>query len=197
MPAQLDQVATVYARSLFELATAQGGSDMAAAIGEELGEVCEIARSDAKVREFIASPIVDPKRRGESLRRAFEGRVSTVLLNFLLVINRKGRLAELFAIEQAYEGIVAEAFGRVEVDVFTTSGRVDAATATVLQEQLRKALGKEPVIHHYADPRMIGGVKLRIGDQLVDGSVAAQLRRMRQALVERGLGGRDASTFLQ
>lgn len=197
MPAQLDQVATVYARSLFELAIAQGGSDMAASIGEELGEVCEIARGDAKIREFISSPIVDPARRGESLRRAFAGRVSPVLLDFLLVINRKGRLAELFGIEQAYEGMVAETFGRVEVDVFTTAGRVDAETATVIQEQLRKALGKDPVLHHYADPRMIGGVKLRIGDQLVDGSVAAQLRRMRQALIERGLGGRDATSFIQ
>ena len=197
MPAQLDQVANVYAKSLFELALKEGGNDGAASIGEELSEVCEIARADARIREFIASPIIDPKRRGASLRTTFEGRVSALLLNFLLVLNRKGRLAELLSIEQAYDGLLAEAFGRIEVDVYTTSGRVDAATATVLQEQLRKALGKDPVLHHYADPRMIGGVKLRIGDQLVDGSVAAQLRRMRQSLIQRGLGGRDASTFLQ
>jgi hypothetical protein len=43
---------------------------------------------------------------------------------------------------------------------------------------------------------MIGGLKIRIGDQLIDGSVAAQLRRMRSALLDRGLGGRDAGTFL-
>ncbi len=197
MPAQLDQVANVYARSLFELALKQGGNDGAASIGDELVEVCEIARGDAKVREFIASPIIDPKRRAESLRKSFEGRVSPILLHFLLVLNRKGRLSELFSIESAYEGLVAEAFGRIEVDVFTTTGKVDAAAAAAMQEQLRKALGKDPVIHHYADPRMIGGVKLRIGDQLVDGSVAAQLRRIKQSIIDSGLGGRDASTFLQ
>lgn len=197
MPAQLDQVANVYAKSLFELAFQQGGNDGAASIGEELGELCEIARSDAQVREFIASPIIDPKRREASLRTALSGRVSPLLLNFVLVVNRKGRLGELFAIEQAYEGLVADAFGRVEVDVFTTAGQVDTQTEAVLQEQLRRALGKEPVLHHYADPRMIGGVKLRIGDQLVDGSVAAQLRRMRRSIIERGLGGRDASSFIQ
>lgn len=197
MPAQLDQVANVYAKSLFELALKQGGNDGAASIGEELSEVCEIARGDAKVREFISSPILDPKRRGESLRRTFEGRVSPLLLHFMLVVNRKGRLADIFNIEQAYDALLAEAFGRVEVDVFTVSGHVEPQAATVLQEQLRAALGKEPVMHHYADPRMIGGVKLRIGDQLVDGSVAAQLRSMRQSIIDRGLGGRDASTFLQ
>lgn len=197
MPAQLDQVANVYAKSLFELALKDGGNDLAASIGDELTEVCEIARGDAKIREFIASPIIDHKRRAESLRKSFDGKVSPLLLHFLLVINRKGRLSELFSIETAYEGLVAEAFGRIEVDVFTTTGKVDAAAAAAMQEQLRKALGKEPVIHHYADPRMIGGVKLRIGDQLVDGSVAAQLRRIKQSLIQGGLGGRDPSTFLE
>lgn len=196
MPAQLDQVAAVYARSLYELAFQQGGKEHAAAIGEELTELCEVARRDAQIREFIASPIIDPRRREASLRAAFEGRVQPVLLNFLLVINRKGRLAELFNIEQAYGALLDEAFGRVEVDVFTTTGKVDPAGAAALQERLRKALGKEPVLHHYADPHMIGGVKLRIGDQLVDGSVAAQLRGIRQQIINRGLGGRDPSSFL-
>lgn len=196
MPAQLDQVANVYAKSLFELALKQGGNDAASSVGEELSEVCEIARADAGVREFISSPIIDPKRRAQSLKKSFEGRISSLLLNFLLVVNRKGRLAELFNIDQAYDALLSDAFGRVEVDVFTTTGRVDAASATALQEQLRKALGKEPVLHHYSDPNMIGGVKLRIGDQLVDGSVAAQLRAMRQKLTDRGLSGRDPSSFL-
>ncbi len=196
MPAQLDQVANVYAKSLFELALKQGGNDAAAAVGDELSEVCEIARTDPKIREFISSPIIDPKRRAASLRKSFEGRVTPLLLNFLLVVNRKGRLSEVFSIDQAYDALLAQAFGRIEVDVFTTAGRVDAESAAALQEQLRRALGKEPVLHHYADPSMIGGVKLRIGDQLVDGSVAAQLRAMRQKLIDRGLSGRDASTFL-
>jgi hypothetical protein len=43
---------------------------------------------------------------------------------------------------------------------------------------------------------MIGGLKLRIGDQLIDGSVAAQLRRMRSTLLDKGLAGRDAGAFL-
>ena len=65
-----------------------------------------------------------------------------------------------------------------------------------LAADLKKSIGKDPVMHFYADPSMIGGLKLRIGDRLIDGSVAAQLRRMRSTLLDRGLGGRDAGTFL-
>jgi F-type H+-transporting ATPase subunit delta len=122
--------------------------------------------------------------------------VTDTLLNFMLVLNRKARLAELLAIDEAYQAMEQEAFGRVEVDVFTPSGSVDAASRDALAADLRKSLGKEPVLHFYADPAMIGGLKLRIGDRLIDGSVAAQLRRMRSALLERGLGGRNPGTFI-
>jgi F-type H+-transporting ATPase subunit delta len=196
MPTQIDQVASVYARSLFELARELGGDAGVATMGTELREVCGIVRADKRALELFRSPIVDPAKRAASLKRTFGGRVTDTLLNFMLVLNRKGRLAELLAIEEAYDALEQEAFGRVEVDVFTASGSVDEATKSTLAADLRKSLGKDPVMHFYADPAMIGGLKIRIGDQLIDGSVAAQLRRMRSALLDRGLGGRDAGTFL-
>jgi len=196
MPTQIDQVASVYARSLFELARELGGDAGVASMGAELREVCGIVRADRRALELFRSPIVDPAKRAASLKRTFGGRVTDTLLNFMLVLNRKGRLAELLAIDDAYDALEQEAFGRVEVDVFTQGGTVDEATKATLAADLRKSLGKEPVLHFYADPAMIGGLKIRIGDQLIDGSVAAQLRRMRSALLDRGLGGRDAGTFL-
>jgi F-type H+-transporting ATPase subunit delta len=196
MPTQIDQVASVYARSLFELARELGGDAGVASMGAELREVCGIVRADKRALELFRSPIVDPAKRAASLKRTFGGRVTETLLNFMLVLNRKGRLAELLAIEGAYDALEQEAFGRVEVDVFTQGGTVDEATKATLAADLKKSLGKEPVLHFYADPAMIGGLKIRIGDQLIDGSVAAQLRRMRSALLDRGLGGRDPGTFL-
>ena len=196
MPTQIDQVATVYARSLFELARELGGDAGVASMGAELREVCGVVRADKRAMELFRSPIVDPGQRAASLKRIFGGRVTDTLLNFMLVLNRKGRLAELLAIEDAYDALEQEAFGRVEVDVFTASGSVDDATKASLAADLKKSIGKDPVLHFYADPAMIGGLKLRIGDRLIDGSVAAQLRRMRSALLDRGLGGRDAGSFL-
>jgi F-type H+-transporting ATPase subunit delta len=145
---------------------------------------------------LFRSPIVDPGQRSASLTRIFKGRVTDTFLNFILVLNRKGRLAQLLSIEDAYDAMEQDAFGRIEVDVFTVSGSIDAATQATLVDDLTRSLGKQPVLHFYADPAMIGGLKLRIGDQLIDGSVAAQLRRMRSTLLDKGLAGRDAGAFL-
>jgi len=196
MPTQVDEVAKVYARSMYELARELGGDAGIASMGAELREVAEMARADRKFAEFLRSPIVDPARRGESLRRMFAGKVTDTLLNFMLVLNRKGRLAALEGIAEAFDSMEQEAFGRVEVDVFTASGSVDGPARDALAADLRRSLGKEPVMHFHSDPAMIGGLKLRIGDRLIDGSVAAQLRRMRGALLDGGLGGRDAGAFL-
>ena len=196
MPTQIDEVAKVYARSLFELARELGGDAGAASMGSELRECCEAVLADRRAIELFRSPIVDPGQRAAALKRIFGGRVSEPLLNFMQVLNRKGRLAELLAIGEAFDALEQEAFGRVEVDVYTPTGSVDGPARDALAADLKRSLGKEPVMRFHADPAMIGGLKLRIGDRLIDGSVAAQLRRMRSALLERGLGGRDAAAFL-
>ncbi|MFO0963834.1 MAG: ATP synthase F1 subunit delta [Phycisphaerales bacterium] len=198
MPTQIDEVAKVYAKSLFELARELGAGEAGiAAMGAELREVCEIVRRDKRALEFFRSPIIDPKRRAASLRAIFAGRVTETLLNFILVLNDKGRLHELLNIEEAYEAMEQAAFGRVEVDVYTVDGRLDSSAEGSIRAQLKSALGKDPVLHVYADRSMIGGLKVRIGDQLIDGSIDAQLRRMRSSILSRGLGGRDATNFLQ
>ena len=177
-----DAVAGVYARSLYELAEAAGGRAKVLEVAEELEQCCELARADRSFREFLASPIVDRARRREALRRIFEGRVTDLFLRFLLVVNGKGRLSHLEPIGEAYDRMVHEAFGRIEVDVYTPA-QIDAAQVESLKKRIGAALRKEPVIHAYVDPDMIGGLRLRIGDQLIDGSVAGQVRRLRHSLL--------------
>jgi len=188
MPQQYDEVATVYARSLYELAEAAGGQDKVVELYDELLAVVEFARADQVFAEFLASPIIGAARRRDALRSIFDGRISDLLLRFLLVTNEKGRLHHLEAITSAYDALVQEAMGRVEVDVITAS---DAALGSELAEavkaRVREVLGKEPILHHGFDPTMIGGIKLRIGDQLVDGSVSTRLRRMTEDIL--GSGG--------
>jgi F-type H+-transporting ATPase subunit delta len=55
-----------------------------------------------------------------------------------------------------------------------------------LRDRIKSALGKEPVLHSYTDRSMLGGLKLRIGDQLIDGSVASKLRRMKRDIMTDG-----------
>lgn len=185
MATETDALAQVYARSLFELAQEAGGTDKVLEIADELSQVCEMSRADSSFREFLASPIVDVARRGESLRRIFADRITDLTLRFLLVLNKKGRLSHLEPITGAYDLHVHTAFGRIEVDVITPAPMA-AEHLEPIKQRIQAALGREPILYQSTDPSMIGGIKLRIGDQLIDGSVANRLRRIRQNLLTSG-----------
>jgi F-type H+-transporting ATPase subunit delta len=182
---QTDALAHVYAKSLYELAETAGGQVKIAEIGGELEQICELARGDRALREFLASPIIDRAERAESLGRMFRDRITDLTLRFLLVLNHKGRLSHLESITAAYDSMVQEAQGRVEVDVFTAAP-LGNKQLRLIGERVKAAISREPVLHAYTDETMIGGLRLRIGDQLIDGSVATRLRRMRETLMTDG-----------
>jgi len=181
----IDAVARVYARSLFELAREAGGPDKVAEISEELESICELARSDRGFREFMASPIIEPKRRAEALRRVFGNRVTDLSLRFLLVLNDKRRLGHLESINAAFDRLVQESQGRVEVDVFTAAP-LGGEQLGFVRDRIREAIGRDPVLHTYTDATMIGGLRLRIGDRMIDGSVSSRLRRMKNQILSKG-----------
>ncbi|MCP3902329.1 MAG: ATP synthase F1 subunit delta [Planctomycetes bacterium] len=185
MAIHTDALAQIYARSVYALAEAAGGMPKIFEVGTELEEICELARSDRSFQEFLASPIIDRTKRAESLRRIFRDRITDLTFRFLLVINDKGRLGHLEPINAAYDQLVQTAHGRIEVDVYTAT-EIDEEQTAAITERIKAALGKEPVLHPYRQPSMLGGIKLRIGDQLIDGSVATRLRRLRQDLLVGG-----------
>ena len=102
------------------------------------------------------------------------------------MLNDKGRLGHLPPIAAAFDELVQREFGRVEVDVYTAAPASPGELDTIKQ-RLRQILGKEPVVHPYTDKAMLGGLKLQIGDQLIDASLATRLRRMRDNLANSGL----------
>ena len=185
MTRHTDALSAVYARSLYELAEEAGGHDKILEIADEIEQVCELAIDDRSFREFLGSPIVDRGRRGDALRNIFRERVTDLVLRFLLVLNDRGRLGHLEAIGDAYTRLVQETFGRVEVDVFTP-GPLEPDQVETLKQRIGATLRKEPVMYTYTEPAMIGGVKLRIGDQLIDGSVAARLKHIRRQFLSSG-----------
>ena len=185
MAIHIDAIAKVYAKSLYELADDAGGRDKIVELAEELEQICELARGDRTFREFLASPIINTKARGEAIRRIFHGRVTDLALRFLLVLNNKVRLRRLESISAAFDQLVHEALGRIEVDIYTP-GPLGPEQLDTIKQRIQAALGKDPVLYSYTDAAMIGGVRLRIGDQLIDGSVASRLRRLRQHLLTSG-----------
>jgi len=185
MSMQTDTLASIYARSLYELAEESGGRDMVLELADELEQVIEILASEHALAALFNSPVIDTDRRTSTIRTIFEGQVTDLLLRFMLVLNANGRLGHLELIQVAYDQLVQDAFGRIEVDVITASP-IDEAALARIGERIKAALGKDPVLHPSTNPAIIGGVQLRIGDELLDGSVATKLRKMGANLRENG-----------
>lgn len=182
---QPDALAHTYARSLFELVDSKGGRGAIETILGQLEDILELARTDANFSEFLASRVVPSGQRSASIKKIFTNRADPLVVNFLCVLNTKGRLSHLPAIIAAFDALAQERFGRVEVDVYTAEP-LSPDSLNGIRSKLSASLGKDIVLHPYTDAAMIGGVKFRIGDQLVDASVATQLRHMRDTLDSTG-----------
>jgi F-type H+-transporting ATPase subunit delta len=185
MKQQINDVAQVYAESLYQLAEKAGGISKAQEIGSEFAALADALRADRRFAEFLRTPVIGAAVREDALKRAFSGKLSDLLLRFVLTVNRKGRSGELGSIEQAFDAILQDRLGKVEVDVWT-AGPLGPDALRAIQQRVSAAIGKDAVLHTYVDPAMIGGIKLRIGDSLIDGSVAAKLRAMRASILDEG-----------
>lgn len=175
---QPDAVSRVYAKSLLEIATEQGGQAKVEETLGELEEIIELARADEKFAEFLSSRSLASDARRDALQRIFTGRVTDLTLKFLLVLNDKGRIGALASVAAAFDSLVQHQFGRIEVDVYTAAP-LDPLGIEGMRARLRETLHKDVIVHPYVEPEMIGGVKFRIGDQLVDASIATRLRKLK------------------
>ena len=106
-------------------------------------------------------------------------------VDFFGVVNQKGRLFELSGICGAFAKAADEAMGNISVDVYVAEA-MSGAELSSLASGIGASLGKTAKLNMIVDPSLIGGLKLRIGDQLIDGSVASQLKGMRQKLIDAG-----------
>lgn len=183
---RVNSLARIYAASLFELAEEEGGLPNCETVGIELAEVAAAAQAERSFREFLRTPVVSAADKEQALRRIFgEGRVSDLLLRFLLVLNRKERLGEVSGIAEAYTQLLWERTGRVEVEVFSAKP-LDEDLAEVVRRRIGEALGKEAVLRSRVDADLIGGLRLRVGDRMIDASVATRLSRIRESLNTKG-----------
>lgn len=184
---QPDAVATTYAKSLLESLKFSGGSPaMITTALDELKGVLELARGDKNFSEFLASRIISAEARDASLQRIFTGRLAPTTVNFLRVLNDKGRLSSLPGIVTAFEHMAQESFGNVEINISTTTPLSDDEKQR-LTSRLREALKAEPILHCTIDPTMIGGIRIQIGDHLIDASVVTKLAQIRENLASTGL----------
>ena len=172
-------LANAYATSLLELALER---NIAEPIGQELRDIRQVIQETPQFRAFLANPGISEAERGDLIRRTFEGRINPLLLNFLNVLNNKGRLGSLAPIAEAYDDLLDEKLGKVEVDV-TVAQKLAPEQLEQVRQRVSQALGKDAVVHQYVDESIIGGLILRVQDKLIDASVRSQLRAIREKLL--------------
>jgi F-type H+-transporting ATPase subunit delta len=178
----LQYLGTVYAKALLGATEKSGTTEL---VLSELQSVLDDVL--ARLPQFeaaLSSPRIPMETKERMLDRAFGGKMSVQLINFLKVLSRRGRFNSLRNVYMAARRIVNELRGRVEVRL-TTAEPLDTATRDLVVNKLRAALGRDVELLAHVDPDLIGGLVIRVGDTVYDGSVANQLRRLRQELVAR------------
>lgn len=172
-------VARRYAQALFELAQEKGVLDQVEA---EFALVVEMIERDGYLRAVLNDVLIAPAKKHDLVEKAFGGKVSQLVLNFLFVVVRKRREGYLLDMYRAFEDLANEARGVVEVEVRSAIPLPEETTRR-LEEKLVDKLGKRVKFQTQVAPELIGGLVVRVGDKLMDGSVRTRLRRMRERLV--------------
>jgi F-type H+-transporting ATPase subunit delta len=177
-------VARNYAEALFELAEADGEL---ALYEELLGQIADLVTSEDDFRLFLQTPLIDPSAKKEVLRAVFEGHLPDRLLRFLLIVVDKRRTRVLPEIAEEFTRLVNEHFGRLQEDI-TMASQPDEALKKNLRRRLGQILNREILPRYRIDPRIIGGVIVRVGDRIMDGSVRHRLHMLRRRMLEAELG---------
>jgi F-type H+-transporting ATPase subunit delta len=175
-------IAVTYARSLLELAQER---NLAEPIGQELATIAEILLANPNFIAFLRDPAISRDERSRVVDKVLKPQVNPLLANFFGVMGAHNRLGILDGVAQAYADLLDDLLGKIEVDV-TVSQKLSTDELEQVRQKVSAALKKDAVVHQYIDESIIGGMILRVGDQLIDASVKTQLETMkRQFLASR------------
>lgn len=178
-----ETVARNYAEALFDLARRHEGLEV---FGAGITTVAALVDENPRVRQFLETPRIDAEQKKAALRKALGGEVPPMLVNFLLVTIDKRRQRLIGSIATEFHALVDEHENRAHVEV-TVARPLDAPTSAALDSRLSRLLGKTAVSHLRVDPSILGGVVIKAGDTIYDGSLRRRLARMRRQLMTASL----------
>lgn len=163
-----------YAEAAFEIAERDDSMEAwvaALAVAEE-------RLVDPEVTRLLSNPSVPAASRVEVLERILGDDVTGAQHNLLALMVRRGRFEQLPAVIREFRRLYRLREGIVEATV-TSAATLDDAEIAALQTRLEAMTGKRIELSQAVDPELLGGVQVRVGDQLIDGSVAGRLERLR------------------
>jgi F-type H+-transporting ATPase subunit delta len=174
------RVARVYAEALLN------GAEKAGAVDEIWDQFAALTRGagDADPVALLTSTAIPRARRGEVLRLVFTDRVDDLLFNFLMVLHDHDRLGILRAIAAVFHELMDERARRVQVKVSSAVPLTDPERQQV-RDLARRRFELEPILIEAVDPGLLGGLRIQVGDQVIDATVRTRLETLKNQLLAR------------
>jgi ATP synthase F1 delta subunit len=176
----VEELAEVYARSLFEVARDTGTLDV---VREQLGQVADAVAGDRELQTFFFSPYFSVPEKEEGFDRAFTG-TDPIVRNFLGLLIEKHRMPVLFRVRQRFEAMWQEENRVLPVQI-TSAIPLDEATVRSIGDRIGSQTGRRIELSADVDPDVLGGLVLRVGNSVVDASIRNRLENLRTT-VRRG-----------
>lgn len=171
-------VAKRYARALYEVAKERGLIDR---IETEVNSVVAAVGQNAELEKLLMHPHIAAGVKKELVTDLFQAHLAEETLNFLYILIENGRESDLAAVAYSYIQLANEERGIADA-VVTTAKALSAEEQTEIAEKFGKVLNKKLRIQTVVDPSILGGVIVKIGDRLYDGSIKSKLEHFSHQL---------------
>jgi F-type H+-transporting ATPase subunit delta len=171
----VEEIAEVYARSLFEVAKDQGKLDT---VREQLGEVADAVSENRDLQTFFFSPYFSSDEKVEGLGKVVEGADETVT-NFLALLVEKHRMPAVFRIRQRFEALWQEENKVLPVQI-TSAVELDESTVNNIGDRIGERTGRKIELSSSVDPDILGGLVLQVGNNVLDASIKSRLENLRK-----------------
>jgi F-type H+-transporting ATPase subunit delta len=171
-------VAKRYAKALFELAQ---GQNQIALVEEELKQVVGIIHDNVDFEKLLTHPNIDTSQKIVFLKQLFDGKVLDMVLSTICLLVERGREELFSALLEDFILIANEALGQAQA-IVTTPLALTEAEANDIAARFSVVSCKKIRISSIVDPTLLGGLTVRIGDRLYDGSLSGKLERLEKSL---------------
>lgn len=187
----VQSVARVYAVALLDSVPAAEAGQL---VEEAESFVSAVLDTQPQFERLLCTVATQQKQKLELVERIVAARATPVFTNFLRVLIRHDRAELIRTVVAMAQRELEVRQGKVRVRV-TSAAPLTAASTAALVESLSRSLAAEPILETQVDPALLGGVVIRVGDTVYDGSVRIRLKQLRARLRERCLNevqrGRD------
>jgi F-type H+-transporting ATPase subunit delta len=175
----MDELAEVYARSLFEVALQQGKLDE---LREQLGQFADALDQNRELAVFFFSPYFSTKEKQDGLDRLLDGADET-FLNFLKLLIENHRMPVIFRTRAAFQRMWDEENRTLAVEI-TSAVELDSATTASLGRTIGERAGRKVTLAARVDPDILGGIVVRVGNSILDASIRNRLEQLRRHVAQ-------------